>query len=70
MIPPERRGSAFGVFNAGFGLAWFAGSAALGALYDLSIPALIAVSMGLQLVAVPLFWMSHLRMHQVRSADR
>ena len=27
LVPPERRGSAYGVFNAGYGLAWFLGSA-------------------------------------------
>ncbi|MEN9255219.1 MAG: MFS transporter, partial [Gloeomargarita sp. SZTDM-1c_bins_89] len=27
MIPPERRGAAYGLFNTGYGLAWFVGSA-------------------------------------------
>ena len=26
MVPPERRSPAFGVFDTGFGIAWFAGS--------------------------------------------
>ncbi|MFN3374600.1 MAG: MFS transporter, partial [Chloroflexus sp.] len=30
LAPAERRGAAYGLFNAGFGLSWFAGSAALG----------------------------------------
>jgi MFS family permease len=55
MIPPSRRAAGFGVFNAGFGLAWFAGSALMGVVYDRSIAGLVAVSVGLQLAAIPLF---------------
>src|SRR6266545_1411590 len=52
MVPPERRGTAYGLFNTGYGLCWFAGSALMGLLYDRSLPALIGVSVALQLVAV------------------
>jgi MFS family permease len=52
MVPVERRGTAYGLFNAWYGLAWFAGSAVLGILYDRSLPELIAVSVGLQALAV------------------
>ena len=52
MVAPERRGTAYGLFNTGYGLFWFAGSAVLGSLYDVSLPTLIAVSVGLQLMAV------------------
>jgi predicted MFS family arabinose efflux permease len=38
-----------------FGIAWFAGSAGMGLLYDKSIPALIAFSVLLQLSALPFF---------------
>jgi MFS family permease len=55
MTAPERRGTAFGVFNTGFGVAWFAGSAIMGALYDHSVAALIAFSVVLQAAAIPLF---------------
>ncbi len=53
MVPPERRGTAYGFFNAGYGLFWFAGSATMGFLYDISMPALIAFSVTAQLAAVP-----------------
>ncbi|MBI2935377.1 MAG: MFS transporter [Chloroflexi bacterium] len=53
MVTPERRGSAYGVFNAGYGVSWFLGSVLLGVLYDVSLPALIAFSMVAQLAAVP-----------------
>jgi predicted MFS family arabinose efflux permease len=52
MAPPKRRGTAYGLFNTWYGLAWFLGSATLGVLYDYSLPTLIAVSVGLQLAAV------------------
>jgi len=54
MVSPDRRGSAYGLFNACYGLTWFLGSALMGALYDLSVPSLIAFSVCAQLLAVPL----------------
>lgn len=55
MVPPDRRGSAYGVFNAGYGLFCFLGSALMGIFYDVSIPALIAFSVITQLASIPLF---------------
>jgi MFS family permease len=55
MVPVQRRASAYGLFTAGYGLFWFLGSAAIGLLYDLSLPALIAFSVVAQLAAVPIF---------------
>ncbi len=37
LSPAERRGTAFGIFHAVFGTAWFLGSALLGLLYDRSL---------------------------------
>lgn len=56
MVSPDRRGVAYGIFNTGFGLAWFAGSALMGILYDLSLPVLIAFSVIIQLAAVPVLY--------------
>ena len=56
MVSSDRRGTAFGVFNATYGLLWFLGSLALGFAYDISIPFVVLLSMGLQFTAVPLFW--------------
>ena len=53
MIPADRRASAYGIFNTVYGLFWFAGSAALGLLYDFSIPALIIFSVVAQLLSIP-----------------
>ncbi|OHD64069.1 MAG: MFS transporter [Spirochaetes bacterium RBG_13_51_14] len=61
MAPRDRRASAFGIFNAGYGVFWFAGSWALGSLYDLSLAggfslaALSAISVAVQIVAVPIY---------------
>ena len=56
MVSPDRRGAAYGIFNSGYGLAWFAGSALMGILYDISLPALITFSIIIQLVAVPMLY--------------
>jgi MFS family permease len=54
MTASDRRATAFGIFNAVFGAAWFVGSAALGILYDQSVTAVAVLSLVLQLLAVPL----------------
>ncbi len=53
LVPKEKRGVGYGVFNTGYGLFWFLGSILLGALYDFSILALISFSVILQLAAIP-----------------
>jgi MFS family permease len=55
MVPRHRRASGFGLFNAGFGLFWFLGSALMGFLYDFSLGALVAFSVTAQLLAIPFF---------------
>src|SRR4030043_431028 len=56
MVPMNKRSTAYGIFNAGFGLFWFLGSALMGILYDVSVPSLIVFSMVMQLASVPLFF--------------
>ena len=48
---------AYGVFNSGYGLLWFAGSVLMGVLYDVSLPALIVFSVVAQLSAVPVLFL-------------
>ncbi len=55
MVPAERRASAFGLFTAGYGVFWFLGSAAIGILYDFSLPATVAFCVLAELAAVPIF---------------
>lgn len=54
IIPRDRRGTAFGVFDSGFGIAWFVGSVAMGLLYERSLLMVVVLSMVLQLAALPL----------------
>jgi len=55
MVVAEKRASAFGIFNAAYGLSWFAGSALMGFLYDKSLPLLILFSVTVQLLALGVF---------------
>lgn len=56
LVPAHRRGAAFGLFHLVFGLAWFAGSALMGFLYDVSIPALVVVAVALHMMSVLALW--------------
>lgn len=52
MVPQGRLGAAYGVFATVFGTAWFAGSAAMGALYDVAPIAAALLGVVAELVAV------------------
>jgi len=54
IIPADKRGSAYGIFNTAYGVFWFFGSALMGILYDISIPYLVIFSVVAQLVSIPL----------------
>lgn len=53
MVSVENRARAYGVFNMGFGVCWFGGSALLGLLYDWSRLALVVVSIAFEVAALP-----------------
>ena len=55
MVPKASRATGYGIFECSFGIFWFLGSWLLGVLYDISIPAMIAVSVIAQLAAIPLY---------------
>ena len=55
MVPKDSRATGYGIFECSFGVFWFLGSWLLGVLYDVSIPAMVAVSVLAQLVAIPLY---------------
>ncbi len=55
MAPVSKRGTAYGIFNFGYGLFWFLGSALMGFFYDVSLPALVVFSAGIQFASIPLF---------------
>ena len=52
-----KRGTGYGVFNAAYGMAMFGGSVLSGFLYDLSVPALVAVTLLTELASLPVFLM-------------
>src|SRR6266568_3197484 len=56
MAPPDRRGTAFGLFHTIFGVAWFVGSTLLGIIYDHSVVGVAVLSFVLQLLAVPILF--------------
>ncbi|MGH7982172.1 MAG: MFS transporter, partial [Candidatus Udaeobacter sp.] len=59
VIPPQKRSTAFGLFDTGYGIAWFVGSAVMGLLYDKSVLAVALFSVVVQLAAVPIFFIAN-----------
>jgi predicted MFS family arabinose efflux permease len=57
MTPIERRGGAYGIFNALYGAAWFIGSTTMGFLYDLSITRLIIFVVAVEIIALSSFFL-------------
>jgi predicted MFS family arabinose efflux permease len=58
MIAPQHRASAYGLFTAVYGIFWFLGSVLIGALYNISLPALVAFSLIAELLALPFFFLA------------
>jgi MFS family permease len=56
LIPKDRRAYGFGSFSLAFGIFWFAGSATMGLLYDRDITLVVAFSLAISLLALPVFW--------------
>lgn len=57
MVAPGRRASAYGLFTGVYGTAWMTGSIAIGALYGVSLTAVVIFAVAAQLTAVPLIGM-------------
>lgn len=68
MVPKSSRATGYGIFECSFGIFWFVGSWLLGTLYDISIPAMISVSVIAQAAAIPLYIASD-RLRRVPSAS-
>jgi MFS family permease len=56
VVSMNKRGTAFGAFNAVFGVAWFFGSTIMGQLYGISLGALVVFGVAAQLVAAGMFF--------------
>jgi len=55
MVSKEKRGTAFGLFDTVFGIAWFLGNIIMGFLYTWSISEAIIFSVVAQLLSLPFF---------------
>lgn len=56
LTPLRKRGTGYGIFNTAYGVAAFAGSFAMGLLYERSLTALIIAAAALQLIALGIFF--------------
>ena len=56
VVSMNKRGTAFGAFNAAYGILWFVGSVTMGVLYDYSLMALVVFGMAAQVVAAGFFF--------------
>ena len=66
MVPKSSRATGYGIFECSFGFFWFLGSWLMGVLYDISIPAMVAISVTAQLASIPLYLASS---HQKKRED-
>ena len=57
MVSPDRRASAYGLFTGIYGTAWVAGGIVIGALFDVSLTAIVVFSMAAEFAAIPLILM-------------
>lgn len=56
VVSMNKRGTAFGAFNAAYGVLWFFGSVTMGVLYDFSLFALVVFGIIAQAAAAVLFF--------------
>lgn len=53
MVSADRRASAYGLFTGIYGIAWFLGSLVIGALFSLSLWAVVVFALAAELLALP-----------------
>jgi MFS family permease len=68
MVAPHRRASAYGLFTGAYGIAWFLGSTAIGALFGVSLGAVVAFAVAAELAAIPLILIVRRRVAPPESA--
>lgn len=61
ILPAARKATAFGIYDTGYGLFWFAGSTLMGFLYSRSVDTLVIFSLCVQLLALPILWVTNRR---------
>jgi MFS-type transporter involved in bile tolerance (Atg22 family) len=70
MVPATRRGGAYGILNAVYGVAWFLGCAGMGVLYDVALAPVAVFSAAMQLASVPFILLASLRQSRPGSGFR
>ena len=70
MVSPTRRASAYGLFTGVYGIAWFLGSTAIGALFSVSLGVVVAFAVLAELAAVPLILIVRQRTTTIAEPDR
>jgi MFS family permease len=68
VVSMSKRGSAFGAFNAIYGVMWFLGSVAMGLLYDRSVTGLVVFGVVAQVAAAVMFLTLRRSLAAARSA--
>jgi len=69
MVSPNRRASAYGLFTGAYGIAWFLGSAAIGALFSVSLGVVVAFAVLAELAAIPLILIVRRRTSNAAGGD-
>lgn len=69
LVDDDRRGSAYGVFAAGYGLAWLLGSVLIGVLYEQSLALTAGVITALQVAALAVFLIVRPHRHHDRATS-
>ncbi len=57
MVSSDRRASAYGLFTGIYGTAWVAGSIVIGALFNVSLTAVVVFSVAAEFAGIPLILM-------------
>lgn len=71
MVPKASRATGYGIFECSFGVFWFLGSWLLGVLYDVSLPAMVVISVLAQLAAIPLYlWSARARHREIHLENK
>jgi len=70
MVSPARRASAYGLFTGVYGIAWFLGSTAIGALFSVSLGVVVAFAVLAELAAIPLILIVRQRTTDLAGGDR
>jgi MFS family permease len=66
IVHADKRGRAFGLYNAAFGVAWFVGSTAMGLLYDRWILGLVLIGVIAQAASALIFFALRRQLDQTR----